>query len=270
MAQPAVRQFAGDIRFWEKQSNGSLLPVIPESTDPSGNQPLELDVLTFGYEAGEEQNVNSKRRDARYMQPIHAATLPGSTTVSVTALEIPPIILARMLFGEASGATVNAGSVTADAHTVATVDVPYQLPHRLLKASPAPSFEKTDGGNPNVPLTAGTDYVLDRRRGQIMFLAGGAVSDGDEVEATYEYDGYVKTEIIGGSVPTREFYITGDMQDRISGENGELRIPQVNLTTDGEIDWLSAEPIQVAMTGVCVVAPGESAAYTFETYKASA
>ena len=269
MAQPAVRQFAGDIRFWEKQSNGSLIPVIPEPTDPAGNQPLELDTLTFGYEAGEEQNVVSKRRDARYLQPIHAATLPGSTSVSVTALEIPPIILARMLFGEASGATVSAGSVTSVEHAITRIDVPFQLPHRMLTNSPAPAFEKV-GTPSNTPLVAGTDYVIDLRRGQVRFLAGGAVSPGDDVEATYSYAAHVKTTITGGSMPTREFYVTGDMQDRISGENGELRIPQVNLTTDGEIDWLSSEPIQVAMTGVCVVASGEVAAYTFETYKASA
>ena len=37
----------------------------------------------------------------------------------------------------------------------------------------------------------------------------------------------------------------------------------------GDVDWLSAEPIQVTLTGTVVVAANESAPYTFETYKAA-
>lgn len=267
MSAPAVRQFAGDIRFWEKQPNGSLLPVIAEAQDPSGNQPLEVDSLIFGYEAGEEQTVVSKRRDARYMQPIHAETLPGTTNVTVTSLEVPPIILARMLYGSAAATTVNAGSVTDEVFVVpGDISVPIQLPHRLIKDTP--TFTVSTAAD--APLTEGTDYEVDLRRGQLMVISGQGIDAGDSIKLSYEYAAHVKTEITGGAVPTRSFYITGDMQDRISLENGELRVPQANLTTDGDVDWLSTEPIQVTLTGPCVVASGEAAAYTFTTYKASA
>ena len=99
MPAPAVRQFAGDIRFWEQAANGDLIPVIPNAADPTGNQPIETNTLSFSYEAGDEQKVISKRRDARYNQPIHSETLPGTTSVSTTLLELPPLILARILFG---------------------------------------------------------------------------------------------------------------------------------------------------------------------------
>lgn len=269
MATPAVRQFAGDIRFWEKQNNGSLLPVIAEPADPSGNQPLEVNALTFGYEAGDEINVLSKRRDARYNQPIHNETLPGTTTVTVTSLEIPPIILARMLFGESTSAVVAAGSVSSVVTVLpANVSVPVQLPHRLISTSPAPVI--TDNAGTPVAYTAGTDYVIDHRRGQLIIPAGSTITAGSTIQVSYSYAAHVDTTIIGGATPTRQFVITGDMQDRISQENGELRIPQANLTTDGEIDWLASEPIQVTLTGPCVIASGESAPYTFNVYKATA
>lgn len=267
MPAPAVRQFAGDIRFWEKQSNGSLTPVIVSTADPSGNQPLEVDSLVFGYEAGEEQSVVSKRRDSRYLQPIHAETLPGTTSVTVTSLEVPPIILARMLYGAATAAVVEAGSVTTANLLIPTdLTLPVQLPHRLLKASPGITVVTSA----DAPLAQGTDYEIDLRRGQLMVIANAGIAGGDTVKVSYEYPAYVDTTIVGGAVPTRSFFITGDMQDRISQENGELRIPQANLTTDGDVDWLSTEPIQVTLTGPCIVASGESAAYTFNTYKASA
>ena len=95
MAKPAIRQFAGDIRFWEVQNDGSRLPVIPEATDPDGNQPVETNALSFSYEPGDEQKIVSKRRDSRYNQPVHSETLPGTTSMSATLLELPPIMLAR-------------------------------------------------------------------------------------------------------------------------------------------------------------------------------
>jgi hypothetical protein len=267
MAAPKVRQFAGDIRFWEKDSDGNLTPVIPEAADASGNQPLEVDALTFSYEAGEEINVVSKRRDARYNQPIHNETLPGTTNVSVGTLEVPPLILARMLYGEGTTATVAGGTATAAAFTLpANIDAPVQLPHRLLTDATA----TVTNNAADVTYVAGTDYILDRRRGQIIIPAtGSAIVAGQVIKLTYTYASHVKTDIVGGATPTKAFYITGDMQDRISEENGELRIPQANLTTDGDVDWLAAEPIKVTLTGPCVVADGESAPYTFTAYKAS-
>jgi hypothetical protein len=119
-------------------------------------------------------------------------------------------------------------------------------------------------------LVAGTDYDLDLRRGQIRVKAVGVDVGDADVTISYSYDAQVSMHIVGGATPTKQFYITGDMEDRISGENGELRIPQVNLTVDGDVDWLSAEPIQATLTGDVLVAPGEIAPYTFTTYRAAA
>ena len=265
MANPAVRQFAGDIRLWEKQSNGSLIPVIPEANDPSGNQPIETNALTFAYEAGDEINVVSKRRDARYNQPIHSETQPGTTSISATVLELPPLILARILFGEGSTATVAAGSVTDQALAVPSKDVPIQLPHRLLLDTPALVLK-----NGATTLVAGTDYTVDTRRGQVVIKAVAITVDDPDVTVSYSYAAQVSTSIIGGATPTKQFYLTGDMEDRISGENGELRVPQANLSVDGDVDWLSSEPIQATLTGNAIVASGENAPYTFVQYRADA
>lgn len=264
MAKPAIRQFAGDIRFWEVQNDGSRLPVIPEAADPDGNQPVETNSLSFSYEPGDEQKIVSKRRDARYNQPVHSEQLPGTTSVSVTLLELPPLILARILYGSGSNATVTAGSVTDAALAVPAVDVPIQLPHRMLSSTPAPVVKAGA-----TTLVAGTDYKIDLRRGQIRFIGSTVEADDTDVTISYSYGAHVSMHIVGGATPTKKFYITGDMEDRISQENGELRIPEVSLTVDGDVDWLSAEPIQATLTGDVLVADGESAPYTFTTYATS-
>ena len=262
---PAIRQFAGDIRFWERDANGDLTPVIPDATDPSGNQPIETNALSFAYEPGDEQKIVSKRRDSRYNQPIHSETLPGTTSVNVTLLELPPLIMASILFGEGSGASVSAGSVTDAPLAITRKDAPLQLPHRLLLASPTPIVE-----NGGVALVAGTDYEIDLRRGQVLILAAGVTVGDADVTISYSYAAHVATHIIGGATPTRKFFITGDMEDRINGENGELRIPQVSLSVTSDVDWLSAEPIQAEMSGDAIIAAGETAPYTFTLYRAQA
>ena len=262
MAKTAVRQFAGDIRFWEMDDDGDLIAVIPEATDPNGNQPVETNSLVFGYEAGDEQKVISKRRDARFNQPIHSESLPGTTNVTAALLEVPPLILARMLFGVGSTATVTAGTAVDEPVTVGAANAPIQLAKRYISAV---TVEK--GGT---PLVLNTDYTLsatDARRGQVMPKAGGDIEAGDALTISYSYAAQVSTSIVGGATPTKKFYITGDMEDRVGGENGELRIPQANLTTDGDVDWLSDEPIQVTLTGDVIVADDESAPYTFVAYK---
>lgn len=262
---PVVRQLAGDFRFWEITESGRV-PVNPDADDPQGNRPLELDAKVFSYEAGEVTNVLSKRRDGRYQQIIHNDTLPGTPSVQLTALESPERIAALLFSGAITTGSVSAGSVSDAEHTVTSIDVPFQLPHRMLLASPAPVIEKV-GTPTNIALVEGTDYEIDRRRGQITFLA--QVTAADEISVSYSYAAHKQYTIVGGTTPTRSFYMTGDVQDRISGEDLELRVPRVNLSVNGDVDLLAAEPMKPQFSGPIVLAAGESAPYTLTGYKAT-
>lgn len=265
MAKPKVRQYAGDIRMWRIASNGDRIPVIPEPSDPQGNQPIEVNAKTFSYEAGDEIKVVSKRLGASYNQPIYSDTLPGTTSISLALLEIPPAIMARILYGEAADASVVAGSVTDAEVTVTRLDTPIQLPNRFIQASPAPVFKKGE-----TTLVAGTDYTLDARRGQLFPLEGGQLAKDDVLSYSYSYPALTASRILGGATPTESFYITGDLQDRISGEYGELEVFEARLSTDGEIDWLASEPLSPTLAGPTIVPNGAPAPYVFTTYEQAA
>lgn len=265
MAQPQVRKFAGDLRFWEHGANGARIPVIPESADAFGNQPLEQSSLTFSYEAGDSVEIKSKRRDARYQQIIHKDSNPGVTNVSITALEVPPAILARMLYGTLVSTKIAAGTAPDVSVIVGSVNAPVKLPHNFLLADTAPTFKKG-----NVDLVKDQDYTLDPRHGLLIPKPGGALQDGDIVVANYKYDAYLETAISGGTTPSKSFLVLGDMQDRISGDEGLLTIPNVDLTVDGDVDWFSDEPIQVTLTGPVIFQSGETDLYTFKIVAQSA
>lgn len=263
--QPKVRKFAGDLRFYEHGPGASRIPVIPDPDDKFGNKPLEQSSLTFSYEAGDTTEVKSKRRDDRYGQIIHTDANPGTTSLSVGALEVPVSFLARMLYGSAVSSTVAEGSVADQAVTVYSKDTPVDLGHRFILATPAPVVKKGAA-----TLVVGTDYTIDNRQGLLIPKAGGEIEHGDELTLSYSYDGYLETAINGGAVPNKAFMILGDVQDRISGDNGLLRIPQVDLTVDGDVDWFSDEPIQLTLTGSVVFRSEETALYTFKVYEQQA
>lgn len=263
--QPKVRKFAGDLRFYEHGPGANRIPVIPDPDDKFGNKPLEQSSLTFSYEAGDTTEVKSKRRDDRYGQIIHTDANPGTTGVSIGALEVPTAILARMLYGTAVASNVEAGEVADQSVTIYSKDAPVDLGHRFVLATPAPVVKK--GAE---TLVAGEDYTIDNRQGLLIPKAEGDIAHGDVLTVTYKFDGYLETAINGGAVPNKAFMILGDVQDRISGENGLLRIPQVDLTVDGDVDWFSDEPIQVTLTGSVIFRSEETALYTFKVYEQKA
>lgn len=262
MAKPQVRQYAGDIRMWRIAADGSKIPVIPEPADPQGNQPIEVNAKTFSYEAGDEINVVSKRLGAKYNQPIYSDTLPGTTSISLALLEIPAAIMARILYGQAADASVVAGAVTEAPIVIPRIDQPFQLDNRFILATPAPVVKKA-----STTLVEGTDYKLDLRRGQLSPIAGGAIEEDDNLTISYSYPALKATRILGGATPVESFYVTGDLQDRISGEYGELEVFEARLTVDGEVDWLASEPISPTLTGPTIVPDGAPAPYVFTTYE---
>lgn len=264
MARRTVRKFGGDIRFWRKATNGVLTPCVPEPTDPDLNQPIVTDTLSFSYEAGEEVSVTSKGRGADYGATVWSQTDPGVASISATLKEIPTSLLARILFGEASSIDVEEGSVTDAALVVTAKSVPLQLPHRYIKSTPAPVVN-----NGATELVAGTDYVLDRRRGTIVIIAAG-ITVGTSLSIDYGFEAVTGTRVLGGTTVSETFYITGDMEDRVSGEQGELIVYEAQLTVDGEIDWLSAEPISPTFTGKLIKPVDAPAAYTFDLYEIAA
>lgn len=266
MTQPQVRQFAGDWRIWRLDPlTRALTAVIPEPTDPYGNQPIEIDALSFSYEAGDEVRVVSKRRGSKYNQAVYSDVLPGVTSLSVTALEIPTALFARILYSETADASVEAGEVENVNYAVGNAGTPIQLANRYISDLVVKQGSAT--------LAAGTDYKSDPdllRRGQVVRIASGAMDPDLPISVSYSYSKLTGTRFLGGATPTDTFYIVGDLEDRISGEQGEMEIFEVKLTVDGDVDWMSAEPINPVLTGELVTPSDKPAPYVFTAYKTAA
>lgn len=267
MPAPAITKFSGDIRLWQLNPlTGALIALIPNAADPTGNQPVEANAAIFSREEGEKIQVKSKRRGNRFGSVIYSEEEPGVASMSLTLLEVPPLILARVLYGTAATQeTVAAGTVTDAALAIPTKDRPLQLPHRHLDDSPAPVVK-----NGATTLVAGTDYVIDLERGQILIKAS-AVNVGDtDVTISYSYLAHTRTVIKGGGTPTETFYVTGDMENRVNGERGELTVFAWKASVDGEVDLLGDETITPTLSGELVTPSDQDAPYTYVVHALAA
>ncbi|MCY0536210.1 hypothetical protein, partial [Klebsiella pneumoniae] len=90
------------------------------------------------------------------------------------------------------------------------------------------------------------------------------VDAGDtDVTVTYTYGGYTYIDIAGGGTPTETFYVTGDMENRVTGDDGELVVYEWRASVDGEVDLFGSEPISPTLTGPCIVPSDQEAPYHF-------
>ena len=261
MARNKVLQFEGNIRMWEiNPATSALTPVLADAVDVYGNIPIEANAAVFGYEAGEQVNVLSKGRD-RYNQAIYSEQQPGQSTFSATLVAVPPAIIASVYYGAAADVTVTGAALTGIAVTFSASELSQPIGHTYIAASPAPVVTNVAG---DVTYVAGTDYVIDRRLGRIRRLAGGAITETGEVRIACTTTTYTLVRIRGGVQPQRNFYIEGDFKNRPDQSDKRLTVYNAALSTDGEVDLFSSEPITVTLTGPLITPEDKTEPYIVE------
>lgn len=258
-----VLQFEGDIRMWLLDPNtGTKTPVLADTDDAFGNTPIEANAAIFSYAAGDERTVKSKRRE-RFNQTIYSDQDPGESSLSLTLLELPGAILARIFYGEAADTDVTGSTVSSESVTITALDTWYPLAHRYLADSPTPVVkDATD----TTTYVKGIDYEIDLRRGRIRALTGGDISASDVVHVGYTYLSYSLTTIRGGVKPQEIFYITGDMLNRPDKQDMELEIYEAKLSNDGDVDLFSADPITCTLKGPLITPDDKNEPYVARAY----
>ena len=261
MALNKVLQFEGDIRMWLiDPATSALTPVVADAADIYGNIPIEASASVFGYEAGEQVNVLSKRRD-RYNQAIYSEQQPGQSTLSLTLVAVPPAILASVFYGAAADITVTGTALTGIAVTFSASALSQPLGHTYIAASPAPVVTNVGGSTTYV---AGTDYVIDRRLGRIRRLPGGSIPATGEVRVACTTTTFTLVRIRGGVQPQRNFRLEGDFKNRPDQGDMRLTVWDAALSTDGEVDLFAAEPITITLTGPLITPEDKTEPYIVE------
>lgn len=261
MARNKVLQFEGDIRMWEiDPATSARLPVVADAADIYGNIPVEASASVFSYEAGETRTVLSFRR-GKYRQALDSRQDPGQPSLSLTLVAVPPAIIASVFYGAAAEVSVTGASVTGEAVTFTATELSQPLAHTYIAESPAPVVTGP-GGTPT--YVAGEDYVIDRRLGRIRRLSGGDITATGSVEVSYTYTSFTLVRIRGGVQPQRNFYIEGDFLNRPDQSDMRLTVWNAALSTDGEVNLFSEEPITVTLAGPLITPEDKTEPYIVE------
>lgn len=158
-------------------------------------------------------------------------------------------ILAWSLGGTPSAYTQSSATVTAQ-ETVAQKDEWVRIPNRRIS-----SYVLKDATDVTT-YTLGTDYLVDLEAGFYKILTGSAIADGATLHQNYTAPALTGKSISGGTRPSIQVAIDGDMVNLANNKRVHLVVPKSKLSASGGLDFMGSDFLVTSMKGTCVVVTG--------------
>lgn len=108
-------------------------------------------------------------------------------------------------------------------------------------------------------LEEDVDYTVDMLRGTVIFLAGGAVTSGGTVIATYSGEVSTVSRVIGRGDP--RILTLKYESDNAHGENFVIKAPRVSISPDGAYDLISDDWSSMSFTAEVLKVRGREMLY---------
>jgi hypothetical protein len=195
----------------------------------------------------------------KYGQLSMSVAINKPADFSVTLTEITGQALAIALQGENSTLSQSSGTMTSQAVT-AKKGTYIPLGHRNIASAGFSVKDVTD----TTTYVLGTDYSIDYVTGQLYIIPAGAIADAATIHVNGTYGAVSGTKVLGGTVPQVQGELFFDGINLDDGRPLLITIWDARLTADGEVDFLSDKPIELAMKGRMVTPTGKSSAYEIE------
>lgn len=205
-----------------------------------GNTPgfsVTVDSQTLEHYSSE---AGISEKDAEVLQQV-------SRTINITFDSMSRENLALFVSGSLADITQGTGSVTSEAHNGVKQGYFYQLGQDSSNPSGVRSVSSVvvngSGGTPT--YVEGTDYNVDLTLARIEIIAGGGISDGDDLEIDYDLDAVGWEQVAATSAAAVSAAIRF-IADNPTGENDDMYIPLCNVRPTGELpmigtDWQQAQ-----------------------------
>ena len=238
-----------------------FISELDSNNDPTGfTGSLESTQLSIATEV-EEKKITSRQCD-KFGQTHASVIMPTGAVVAITLLDHSARTLAMNLLGTATENVVAANPAATEENPVLTSTLWVKLAHRNIDASGFTGGSATS----LTDYTVGVDFELNAAAGMVRRIEGGAILDGDEIFCNYATLGYTEARVDGGTKSQTNVSIRLEGVNQVDGSQGTLLIPKAVLRPDGEMDFMSGEFLENALTGDIVTVPGSTVSYTFSTY----
>lgn len=225
-----------------------------DADDFSG--PLECNVL--GTSAQANQSIDYHKGRGCKGQIAHVYTNPAESKVSLEFKGVAPVVLLGHLLGASSVIDVTGAGVTDEPVTLGKLGQWTKLAHQYIAAAGI-NLEPSGGG---AALVEGTDYEMYLRLGMIRPLTGAAAEADYDLDYTYQTVAGVRVDAL--QLDQFPVQVYADALDERTGEDILINGKSLYLVPDGEVNWISEEPVTIKLSGPMVTPSGETSPLTFD------
>lgn len=205
----------------------------------------------------EKKELKSKGKDD-YGQAISAIVIPKPTEIELKFSSFDKHTLARALMG--SAVDLPTGTQTIDETSVKASKTGWiKLNHDDIDP------EHFELKNKSKQAIGKEKYRLNADLGMVMFLDSTGINDGDALYYTGRTRGTAGFVIEASTLTDMHLELILDGKDRVTGASGNLTIPHVVLSANGDINWFSDDWWQSGLSGTVVKDTGK-AAMTFKEF----
>jgi len=203
----------------------------------------------------EKKEAKSKDK-GKYGQVVAAVLLAQPTELAITITDVDGPALAIALMGDLEELNVGGGSVTDEAVT-AKLDSYLDLAQKNITAASVSVQDVTD----TTTYVEGTDFEVNYAMGWIKPLSGGDISADDVLHIDYDH-GAISAQRIKGSTRAE---VRGEMildgRNLADGKPLTIIVDEGIVATDGEVDFMSDEFVELAMGGTMATVEGQDQPY---------
>ena len=201
-----------------------------------------------------EQTTKDK---GQYGQVIASVPLPGKQNLKITISQVTGRVLAFALLGTLSAHSVGGGSVT-DENLTSNLGRFVPLANKNITAASVVVTSNPAG----TTYVEGTDYAVNYSLGLIEFLSTGSIPDATSVLIDYSHGAISGNKIEAGT----KYEVRGawklDGRNLATGKALQVEIDEAVLVTDGSVDLMTDEFVNVTLTGHMVTQTGKTSPYT--------
>jgi hypothetical protein len=219
-------------------------------------------LATFKISPKSDKKEATTKDKGQYGQVVASVLLPQPTEFGVTITQVDGEALAMALMGELSTLSVGGGTVT-DESIAAKTGKYIDLANKNITA--ASVVVTTDPAG--TTYVEGTDYEINYAMGWFKALSGGAIADNAALLIDYAH-GAISGQSISGSTLSEvrgEFVLDG--RNLADGKELTITVDEGVVATDGEVDFMSDDFVELSLAGTMVTVAGKTQPYVVEFNK---
>lgn len=204
-----------------------------------------------------EVKEQSSKDKGKYGQTVASVGLPSKTGLKITISDVTGEALGFALMATVSALSVGGGTVTDESIT-SKLGRYVLLPQQNITAASVVLTSDPAG----TTYVEGTDYTVNYALGMIEFLTAGSIPDATALLIDYDHGAIAGDKIEGSTSYEVRGAMKLDGRNLATGKGLQVEIDEALMVTDGTVDLMSDDFVELPMDGRMITQTGKTSPYT--------